>query len=155
MPLSTGERDQIIAIAIQYYDGWNGIQEPEPKPVSLSRVSQLFGPDRTTLYRRIHNITKTSTHGGQNRILTPVQETTVLTYIQRQYECGFPADLEMIEAAVTHFRELEGKPSPLYRWVKEFMKRHGPKFNEGFKKIKWKPMDRKQRAAQDSETIIA
>jgi len=34
------------------------------------------------------------------------------------------------------------------------MKRHGPKFAREFKKIRWKPMDRKRRAAQDSEAII-
>lgn len=48
-------------------------------------------------------------------------------------------------------RDLEDEPlpSPSKTWVKNFMRAH-----KDFHMIKWKPMDKKRRAAQDTGSVI-
>jgi hypothetical protein len=57
----------------------------------------------------------------------------------------------MIVGAVTGVR---GDQQPSVSWAKAFFRDHGPRFQNDFHKIKWKPMDAMRRAAQDIEAVI-
>jgi hypothetical protein len=75
-------------------------------------------------------------------------------YINRQYQVGFPCTIEMITEAASFFREQDHKPPPSETWVRDFIKEYGLKGKKIFKKVKWKPMDKKRRAAQDVDDVI-
>ena len=61
--------------------------------------------------------------------------------------------MEIIAEAAAIFRERVNKPPPLDQWVKDFIKEYSPKGKKVFKKVKWRPMDKKRQAAQDTEDI--
>jgi len=77
----------------------------------------------------------------------------ILQYIDRQYRIGFPCTMEMITEAASYFWEQNNKPPPSNTWVKDFIKEYGLKGKQVFKKVKWKPIDKKRRAAQDTEEV--
>ena len=61
--------------------------------------------------------------------------------------------MEMITEAASYFWEQNNKPPPSNTWVKDFIKEYGLKGKQVFKKVKWKPIDKKRRAAQDTEEV--
>ena len=148
MRLSPADHEVLIGNALAYYGA-------HKESVSIRKVILLFGVNKTTFLNRLRNKTRPiTTIGGQNKLLTDVEQSTVITYCHRQAYAGFPCTWQMILAAVTHIQSLKGMGSPSKAWAKFFLSKHGPILKADFHKIKWKPMDRKRRAAQEPGVII-
>jgi hypothetical protein len=149
MRLDPESHEILIANALQYF------KAHESTGLSLCKVAQLFGPTYGTLLNQRYGKTRSvKANGGQNRLLSPTQEACVIDYICRQAYADFPATWQMIVETVTFIRSQDNLPSPLHSWAKRFFQQNGPQFKTNFHKIKWKPMDRKRRAAGDPETVI-
>ena len=84
MRLSTADHEVLIGNALAYY-------RAHKESVSIRRVILLFGVNKTTFLNRLYNKTRPiTTIGGQNKLLTDVEQSTVITYCHRQAYAGFP-----------------------------------------------------------------
>jgi hypothetical protein len=68
---STQLRNATFALAVTYFHNHNC-------EVPVRKVALLFGLDPSSLLRRIQGKVKSSSHGGQNRILTTIQEAAIM-----------------------------------------------------------------------------
>ena len=149
MRLSTANHEILVSNAIQYFRAYENTE----LQVSARQVALLFGINRQTFQNRLKDKTQAHfTHGGQNKLLSPAQEAAVLSYARKQAYAGWPCTQYMIASSITYIRrqQNEDAPPPSKTWVKNFMKSH----SGAFKKYKWKPMDRKRKAAQDKDEVI-
>jgi hypothetical protein len=150
MSQATLERDQALEDAEDYYRTHPGCTYRE--------VAELYGlKNHVTLMNRVRGKHgSVADTGGYNRMLTPAQVEVIRAYSRSQAYAGFPCDRQLVAAAVQHIRnqgrdsELEPLPEPSKTWTKNFMKAY-----KDFHIIKWKPMDRKRRAAQDTGSVLA
>jgi hypothetical protein len=140
--------EERIDDALAYYHSHN---------VSVREAArQHYVENHTTLLYRLYNTTSQpkSTNGGHNKLLNPAQESAALAYARSQAYTGWPCDRMMVSAAVEHIRNQdsgthEELPPPSKTWLKNFMRAH-----EESHIIRWKPLDKKRRAAQDVDWTI-
>jgi len=88
---------------------------PTEKGVVASRI---FGVNYATLQSRkrrqsqVSKATTTTTRGGQNKILSDVQNESIRQYIRRSYEAGYGATKAMVFKAIAKLKKAETPPKP-------------------------------------------
>lgn len=89
--------------------------------INLTQTAEKFGVQRSTLSRRWRGITHPRAEKHQNQqLLTPVQESELIQYIDQLSERGLPLTRSMI-----HNFAAEIAQKPVGRcWADRFIKRH-------------------------------
>jgi hypothetical protein len=125
------------------------LQWPEESAASVSRIWHIK-PATLRSHRRCgaHHITS---HGGSNRILSKIQEDTIIRWVADQYRVRQPVTKSLILAAIVRFlRQLNPpKPVPSRRWFQMFMQRYKPDFHT----IKTKPISFKRIGVADIKRV--
>jgi hypothetical protein len=147
MRVSTTERDRRLTLAINYFN--------KHKDVPIQRIAKKYKVDHKTLSNRIQGKQQSiGLSSGQNKLLIAIEVDAVVLYIHNQAYIGFPCTWQMIEGAITCIRAQNNLPPPSASWVKKFMSKKGPIIQAGIHKIKWKPMDAKRQATQDTHVVV-
>src|ERR1700731_4580420 len=106
MPLTTAEREERLAKAIQYFHEHNG-------EIPVRTVARKYLVHHVTLGKRLQNKTHSlQQNGGQNKLLNSIQVYAVIIYIRKQALSGFPCTSYIIAGAVAWIRAQDGLPPP-------------------------------------------
>src|SRR5450432_206082 len=138
-------RDTKIDDAIEYFHA----NQANPDRISMRQIALHFDISYSTLSQRLGNKTSSiALTGGHNRVFSKAQSDALIAYITDNAYIGSPCTYSMITDAIGIIKDasLEDRPS------NSFIRKHIKTLP--IKKIKWKPMDYKRRAAQDVEVII-
>jgi len=125
---------------------------PTEKGVVASRI---FGVNYATLQsrkRRQSQVSKaTTTRGGQNKILSEVQNESIRQYIRRSYEAGYGATKAMVFEAIAELKRAETppKPAPSKAWFSTWIRNQA----EYFHTIRTRPIDRVRVSAHNIDDV--
>jgi hypothetical protein len=147
MSAKTLAHDEDISQALVYYNTHN---TTSPN-VSYRQVGKLFCVDPGTLFQHRNKEQRSvSTNGGCNSILNPIQRAAICAYMKDQYTVGLPCSTPMILSAVCHLCDQETplQLHPTIQYIRSLMKSI-----PNLHKVKCKPIDYKQHAAQDIDAI--
>jgi len=145
MSEETLNRDARINDAIEYFHA----NQADPDRIPLRQIALRFDISHSTLSRRLHNKTiSRSLIGGQNRVFSKAQSDALFAYITDNAYIGSPCTYSMITEAIGIIKDASFEDRPSNSFIRKYMK------GLPIKKIKWKPMDYKRRAAQDIDVII-
>jgi hypothetical protein len=145
MSEETLARDARIDAAIDYFYA----NEANPERISMRQIALRFDINYSTFSRRLRDKTSSiSLLGGHNKVFSKAQSDALLAYITDKAYIGSPCTYSMITEAISIIKDasLEARPS------NSFIRKHIKSLP--IKKIKWKPMDSKRRAAQDVGVIV-
>jgi hypothetical protein len=100
-------------------------ENPTEKHVTAARIFKVNAKTIDTKIRRAKAGTST-THGGQNKILSETQIKAVYKYVEDSYHAGYGASKQMVFMAISHLRaaEIPTKKPPSWRWFQTFIKAH-------------------------------
>jgi len=138
MSKETLVRDTKIDDAIEYFHA----NQANPDRISMRQIALRFDISYSTLSRRLGNKTSSiALTGGYNRVFSKAQSDALIAYITDNAYIGSPCTYSMITDAIGIIKDasLEDRPS------NSFIRKHIKTLP--IKKIKWKPMDYKRRAA--------
>jgi hypothetical protein len=145
MSEETLARDARIDAAIEYFHA----NQANPDRISMRQIALRFEVNITTLSNRLHNRTGSKALiGGHNRVFSKAQSDALLSYITDNAYIGSPCTYSMITEAIGIIKDASFEDRPSNSFIRKYMK------GLPIKKIKWKPMDYKRRAAQDIDVII-
>lgn len=87
-------------------------------------------------------------HGGNNKILTPIQVQALEKYCKEQCEIGLGATKQMLFSAVTYLLEQENRPPPSKSWFQKWLRA-----TTSLHTIKTKPIARVRVETHDETTL--
>jgi hypothetical protein len=119
-------------------------QHPLETPLT---AAQRFGLLKDTVRKAVARGQRAKGSGGQNRILSPVQDQAIIRFIHDQLSYGLLPTRQVVFGAISCLRKAQDQPPPSDSWFQRWW----PKM--GLHKIKAKPIAKIRIEAQDPKEI--